>query len=264
MQDQSTAQLVPFNYGQLQVRVVAIAGEPWFVLTDLCKVLAISDVSIVRRRLDDALCQAHPIHDSLGRTQQATIVNESGMYEVVIRSDKPEAVAFRRWITGTVLPEIRRTGSFVSAVAPVLELPDRKALARMVIEAEEAREVAEARSLVLAEKIAEDAPKVAMADDFLIAPGGARLVREAAKLLDMRERDLRRFLLDEKLIFAKHAPCGTVQYDHYAQFAHHFKATEHVVNHTWGSCTHYTLTILPRGIELIQKRRGSGQLAVGA
>lgn len=50
--------------------------------------------------LDDALCQTHPIVDSLGRTQQATIVSEAGMYEVVIRSDKPQAVTFRRWITG--------------------------------------------------------------------------------------------------------------------------------------------------------------------
>lgn len=139
--------------------------------------------------------------------------------------------------------------SVMSAPMPTAaELPDRKALARMVIEAEEARELAEAR-------LAELAPKAAMADDFLVASGGARLVREVAKLLGMRERDLRQFLLDEELIFAKHSQCGAVQYDYYAQFAHHFKATEHIVNHTWGSCTHYTLMILPRGVELIQKRR---------
>lgn len=106
------------------------------------------------------------------------------------------------------------------------------------------------------EEIAELKPKAEIADTYLTAQGGARLVREAAKLLGMREKDLRRFLLDEKLIFTKHAQCGDVQYDHYAQYAHHFKATEHVVRHTWGNCSHYTLTILPRGMELIAKRRG--------
>ena len=239
-----TAQLVPFNYEDAQVRVVMINTEPWFVLADLCKVLEIAAVGRVAARLDEGVRQTHTLQTA-GGPQQMTIVSESGMYEVVIRSDKPEAAAFRRWITGEVLPTIRRTGGYGRTVA---ELPDRKALARMVIEAEEARELAEAR-------LAELAPKAAMADDFLVASGGARLVREVAKLLGMRERDLRQFLLDEELIFAKHSQCGAVQYDYYAQFAHHFKATEHIVNHTWGSCTHYTLMILPRGVELIQKRR---------
>ena len=101
-----------FHYESHDVRTVAIDGEPWFVLADLCKVMGISEVSIVRRRLDDALCQTHPTLDSLGRTQQATIVSEPGMYEVVLRSDKPEAAAFRRWITSEVLPSIRRTGGY--------------------------------------------------------------------------------------------------------------------------------------------------------
>lgn len=107
---------------------------------------------------------------------------------------------------------------------------------------------------LLTAKVAELTPKADLADTYLIAEGGARLVREAAKLLGMKEKDLRRFLLDEKLIFAKHAPCGVIQYDHYAQYDHHFKATEHIVNHTHGTCTHYTLHILPRGIELARKR----------
>lgn len=87
-----------------------------------------------------------------------------------------------------------------------------------------------------------------------MAEGGARLVREVAKTLGWREKDLRRWLIDEKLIFVKHSPCGAVQYDFYAQFAHHFIAREKVVEHQWGSCTHYTLMILPRGVELIHRR----------
>lgn len=104
--------LTPFAYGDQPVRVVTINGEPWFVLADLARVLGIVDVQRLNSRLDDGVRQAHPIEDRLGRTQQATIVSEPGMYEVVIRSDKPEAAAFRRWITTEVLPSIRKTGQY--------------------------------------------------------------------------------------------------------------------------------------------------------
>ncbi|NKR57979.1 hypothetical protein GS474_23730 [Rhodococcus hoagii] len=171
------------------------------------------------------------------------LVSEPGMYEVVIRSDKPEAARFRRWITAEVLPTIRRTGSYGAAAA----LPDRRALAQMVIEAEDARMLAEA-------KVAELAPKAELADNYLTADAGSRLIGEAAKVLGMREKELRAFLLDERLIFVRHAECGNRIYDHYAEFAPHFEARETVVNHTWGSCNHYTLRITPRGIELIRKR----------
>lgn len=104
--------IVPFDFNDQPVRVVTIDGEPWFVLGDIARVLDISDVQRLNSRLDDDVRQTHPIVDTLGRTQQTTIVNESGMYEVVLRSDKPDAKKFRRWITGTVLPTIRKTGSY--------------------------------------------------------------------------------------------------------------------------------------------------------
>lgn len=243
----TTSQFVPFTYDGATIRTIVIDGEPWFVLADLCKVLCIAEVSIVRRRLDDALCQTHPVFDSLGRTQQATIVNEPGMYEVVIRSDKPEAVTFRRWITGTVLPEIRKTGSY--STVPEIHSPEEQ----MALGLRAAQQLLAAKD----EQLAEQAPKVELADTYLTAQGGSRLVREAAKLFGIREGELRRFLIDEKLIFAKHSPCGAVQYDHYSEFAHHFQVTETPVRHTFGTCTHYTLRILPRGMELIVKRRAA-------
>lgn len=105
--------LTPFIYGDQPVRVVNIDSEPWFVLADLLSVLGFArSASAVSERLDDGVRQTYPILDSLGRTQNATIVSEAGMYEVVIRSDKPEAVAFRRWITAEVLPAIRKTGGY--------------------------------------------------------------------------------------------------------------------------------------------------------
>lgn len=108
-----------FEFDSQQVRVVTIGGEPWFVLADICKVLSIGNPSEVTRRIreslgEDALSLTEVI-DSMGRKQSATIVSEAGMYEVVIRSDKPEAARFRRWITAEVLPTIRRTGAYGAA-----------------------------------------------------------------------------------------------------------------------------------------------------
>ncbi|MBM4686405.1 hypothetical protein GS532_22285 [Rhodococcus hoagii] len=106
----------------------------------------------------------------------------------------------------------------------------------------------------LTARVAELEPKAELADAYLTADAGSRLVGEAAKILGMKEKELRAFLLSERLIFVRHAACGNVQYDHYSEFAPHFEARETVVNHTWGSCNHYTLRITPRGIDLIRKR----------
>lgn len=237
---------IPFTTpGGTELRSFLIDGEPWFVLADVCRILGISNPRDVAARLADDQ-KGVDLIDTPGGRQNTTLVNESGLYEVVIRSDKKEAVVFRRWITAEVLPAIRKTGGYAAAAIPA-QLPSKKELAQWVIDAEQRAEFAEA-------KVAELEPKADLADTFLVADGGARLIREAAKMLGLKEKELRRLLLNEKRIFARHAPCGDVQYDHYAGFAHHFQARETVVNHMWGTCSHYTLYILPRGLELIRKR----------
>ncbi|MGV9744630.1 BRO family protein [Rhodococcus zopfii] len=238
---QTTGAVTPFQYGDNAVRTIAIDGEPWFVLADLTAVLGLRQFRT--DRLEDGLIRNHPILDSLGRTQNATIVSEAGMYEVVIRSDKPEAATFRRWITAEVLPTIRKTGGYGTAPALTEDEIVAQALAITTRKVE-----------ALTAQVAELEPKADLADTYLTSQGGARLVREVAKMLGWKEKDLRRWLIEERMIFAKHAPCGNVQYDFFAEFAHHFQTRETIVNHTWGSCSHYTLHILPRGVELIHKR----------
>jgi len=164
--------IVPFNFNDHQVRVVTIDGEPWFVLTDLAKVLDIAAVGRLASRLDDGVRQTHTILDSLGRDQNAVIVNESGMYEVVIRSDKPEAAAFRRWITGTVLPEIRKTGGY----GVQYQIPQTYAAA-LELAALQAREIEQ-----LEAKTAEDAPKVLFADSVATSHTTI-LIGDLAKIL---------------------------------------------------------------------------------
>lgn len=163
-----TTALVPFTYEGQQVRTVTMDGAPWFVLADLCAVLGIANPSDIRKRIDpDALDQTEVI-DSMGRRQSASVVNEAGMYEVVIRSDKPEAVTFRRWITGTVLPEIRKTGSF-TAQSPAEQM------AIGLIAAQQLLAVAD-------ERIKELEPKAEVADRLLNAEGDLS-VADAAKSL---------------------------------------------------------------------------------
>ena len=93
-----------------QVRIIEQAGEPWFVLKDVCDVLGLTNPSIVADRLDiDERSKFN-----LGRQGDGTIVNESGLYSVILRSDKPEAKRFRKWITSDVLPAIRKRGGYLS------------------------------------------------------------------------------------------------------------------------------------------------------
>lgn len=236
--------LIPFDYSGRQVRTVTRDGEPWFVAADVCAVLGVSNPSQAMTYLDDDERDSTLISSEGGQERAANIINEPGLYSLILRSRKPEAKAFKRWVTHEVLPALRKTGRYEVMPAVPTSFADALELA-----AKQARELE-----VAATQIAELEPKAELADTYLIADKATRLVREAAKLLGMREIDLRRFLIDEGFIFAKHAQCGDIMYDHYAEHAHHFIATETVVNHSWGTCSHYTLRITPRGIDLIRKR----------
>lgn len=102
-----------FKYQTNEVRTVEMDGEPWFVLKDVCEVLGLTTPARVAERLDEDEVSLTHLTDSMGRQQSTTIINESGLYHVILRSDKPEAKPFRKWVTSEVLPSIRRTGSYM-------------------------------------------------------------------------------------------------------------------------------------------------------
>lgn len=101
-----------FNYRSNEVRTVEMGGEPWFVLKDVCNILGISKYRDTAARLDADERGSVEV-DTLGGTQQVIAVNESGLYHVILRSDKPEAAPFRKWVTSEVLPTLRKTGSYM-------------------------------------------------------------------------------------------------------------------------------------------------------
>lgn len=97
-----------FKYEDNEVRTVEQGGEVWWVLADVCRVLDIKNPTDVRKRLDED----ERARFNLGRQGEANIISESGLYKVILRSDKPKAKKFTRWVTHEVLPTIRRTGGY--------------------------------------------------------------------------------------------------------------------------------------------------------
>lgn len=113
--------LTTFDFGghdtSVAIRVVTLDGEPWFVAKDICDVLQIKNVSDALKYLDDEEKQLLPYETIIAiskdlDTKRLLAVSESGMYMLVIRSRKPEAKAFRKWVTSEVLPSIRKTGKY--------------------------------------------------------------------------------------------------------------------------------------------------------
>jgi len=161
------------------VRAELRDGEPWFVARDICAALGIVNVSNAVARLDDDEKGSIRLADGTPGNPNVAVVNEPGLYALVLRSDKPEAKAFKRWITHDVLPAIRRTGTYtVAAPAPVAEMPTHVEALRGWADAIERAERAETENAVLA-------PKAALADDLLSAEGDLS-VREAAQALSSR------------------------------------------------------------------------------
>lgn len=96
-----------------RVRVVECEGEPWFVAKDVCECLELTDVSKTISLLDDDEKGTNSIRTP-GGEQQMLVVSEPGLYSLILRSRKPEAKAFKRWVTHDILPAIRKTGGYLA------------------------------------------------------------------------------------------------------------------------------------------------------
>ncbi len=104
------SEIVPFQFGDSEVPAVVIDGEPWWFAADVCAALGIANVGNALARLDEADRDSIRATDVNRGNPNRSIVSESGLYDLVLDSRKPEAKAFRRWITSEVIPAIRRTG----------------------------------------------------------------------------------------------------------------------------------------------------------
>lgn len=105
--------LKSWDYGSHEIRTIEKDGEPWWVLSDVCKVLELSSPHKIADRLDTDE-KGRNLIPTPGGSQEMTIINESGLYSVILRSDKPQAKPFRKWVTSEVLPTIRRHGAYMT------------------------------------------------------------------------------------------------------------------------------------------------------
>jgi len=101
-----------FNFNSNQVRVILIDGEPWFVANDVCQVLELDNTTEALKRLKVYEKDGIDLNDTIGRTQRMLVISESGLYRLILRSNKPQAEPFQDWVVQEVLPQIRKTGKF--------------------------------------------------------------------------------------------------------------------------------------------------------
>lgn len=126
--------LIPLNYENIEIRLIQDEnGEPWWVTKDVCTVLDISNYRDALNRLDDDERGSAKV-DTLGGPQEMSIVNEPGLYTLIIRSNKPDAKKFKKWITHKVLPSIRKTGKYEVGKLSEIDLIIKSAQALKQIE----------------------------------------------------------------------------------------------------------------------------------
>lgn len=109
--------VIPFQFNtESEIRTVLINDEVWFVASDIARVLDFRDAEKLTRMLDDDEADTHIVgtrsENGIEQKREVTIINESGLYHALIKSRKPEAKPFRKWVTGVVLPSIRKTGKY--------------------------------------------------------------------------------------------------------------------------------------------------------
>lgn len=143
-------------------------GEPWFVAKDVCDALELSNVTVALQRLDDD----ERAKFNLGRQGDTNVVNEAGLYTLILGSKKKEAHAFKRWVTHEVLPALRRDGAYVASDG---DEDDATLMARALLAAKRAIDRKDRR-------IAELEPKALFAD-AVSASDGTCLVGELAKMM---------------------------------------------------------------------------------
>ncbi|GAB2973585.1 phage antirepressor KilAC domain-containing protein [Frigoribacterium salinisoli] len=167
-----------FAFGDSVVRVLDVSGEPVFVAVDVARALGLGNHRDAIGRLDEDGVGTTDVIDALGRAQRTRVLNEAGLYELILTSRVPAARDFRRWVVRDVLPSIRRTGRYT------VEEPPERTIARAAVMA--------------AELLAEMTPRAA-AWDAIVSGEGSLEVGDAAKMLANDGHALGRQRLFERL-----------------------------------------------------------------
>lgn len=186
-------ELQPFNFDSQPIRVVqGDDGEPMFVAADVLAALCLDRKAL--ERLDEDEKGVSSIHTPGGR-QSVIVVNEPGLFGLVLGSRKPDAKRFKRWVTHEVLPAIRKTGGYQADAAPAFEVPTTLSGA-LRLAADQADQIEQQQR-----QIDQAKPAVEFVEHYVSADSGNKGFRQVAKLLQAKEPALRAFLRDHKIMY---------------------------------------------------------------
>lgn len=192
-----------FTHNQFgEIRVIEKGGQPWFVAADVCRALDIGNTAQALTRLDEDE-KGVILNDTLGGEQDMSIVSEPGLYSLVLGSRKPEAKAFKRWVTHDILPAIRKHGAYMTpeTIEKVLLNPDTIIQLATALKDEQSKNktlLAVNSDLTVKNQIM--APKADYFDE-LVDRNLLTNFRETAKQLGAKEKAFIGFLLDRKYIY---------------------------------------------------------------
>lgn len=180
-----------------EVRTMNIGGEPWFVGKDVAGVLGYSNPNDALKKRVDADDKGVAKCDTLGGAQELTIINESGLYSLVLSSKLPTAKAFKRWITHDVIPSIRKNGGYIAG-QEAMTAEELMAKALLV-----AKKTIEEKEAELSRRQVENAIMAPKADYFdeLVERNTLTNFRETAKQLGVKQKAFINFLMERKFIY---------------------------------------------------------------
>lgn len=181
-----------FNFKGQQVRTVTIDNEPYFVASDVTKILGLTNTTVALGRLDEDERSKF----NLGRQGNANVVNEYGLYELIIASRKPEAHEFKRWITHEVLPSIRKYGAYMTPAKIEEVLTDPDTIIQLATQLKQERE----GRLIAEQKVNELTPKATYYDKVL-ADKSLVTITQIAKDYGMSGWAMNRKLHELKVIY---------------------------------------------------------------
>jgi len=235
-------ELTVFKFqGNKEIRTVMVNSDPWFVAKDVAEVLGYTDTATMTRRLDEDEKGMQNLQ-TLGGMQNMAIINESGLYNAVIGSNKPEAKAFKKWVTSEVLPSIRKTGSYSK---PEFYIPKTYSDALRLC-ADQSEQIDSQRAdLALMSPKAEYFDAVTSSKDAIHMNNVAKIIDVPA----MGRNNLFAFLRDEEILMENNQP--------YQEFVDkkHFRVVQSSYQNSKGETkVTFTTMVYQKGIQLILKR----------
>lgn len=236
--------LMHFDFNGNDVRLVMRDGEPWWVAWDVCRALGIGNTADALGRLDDEEWDTLVLNDGTPGNPAKSVVNEPGLYNLVLGSRKPEAKAFKRWVTHEVLPQIRKTGTY--SVAPVYQIPQTYAEAlRLAADLSETVE-AQKQTIALMEPKADFYDTVAVAEN-------CQDVGSVARVLGIGRNTFFKWMREQGILMWNNQP-----YQRYLDEGY-FQVIEQVWTDSQGKSGTDTKTLVTgKGLLWLQKRYRQG------